>query len=79
MESNTYHHFRVFRVYRFLFWVLQGMVDGLLVACGNAQEGQADGSDLALAQGMEALNELRSMGWDEQVNATYPFACFLFA
>ena len=43
------------------------MVDSLMVACCNAQAGQTDDSDLALAQGQEALNELRDMGWDEAV------------
>lgn len=38
-----------------------------MVACCNAQAGQTDDSDLALAQGQEALNELRDMGWDEAV------------
>lgn len=43
------------------------MVDGLMTACCNAQAGQTDGSDIPLAQGQEALNELRDMGWDEEV------------
>lgn len=47
------------------------MVDSLMVACCNAQAGQTDDSDLALAQGQEALNELRDMGWDEAVRYTY--------
>lgn len=41
-----------------------------MVACCNAQAGQTDDSDLALAQGQEALNELRDMGWDEAVRYT---------
>lgn len=45
----------------------KGMVDSLVVACCNAQAAQADGGDLALAQGQEALSELRDLGWDEEV------------
>ena len=41
-----------------------------MVACCNAQAGQTDDSDLALAQGQEALNELRDMGWDEAVRCS---------
>lgn len=43
------------------------MVDSLVVACCNAQAAQTDDSDLALAQGQVALNELRDLGWDEEV------------
>lgn len=37
------------------------------MACCNAQAGEVDGSDLALAQGQEALNDLRDLGWNEEV------------
>lgn len=43
-------------------------MDSLVVACCNAQAGETDGSDLALAQGQEALDELRALGWNEEVN-----------
>lgn len=57
-------------------------MDSLIVACCNAQAAQTDGSDLALAQGQEALNELRDLGWDEEVRerggAGGACACCLF-
>lgn len=46
------------------------MVDSLIVACCNAQAEQVDGNDLALAQGQEALNDLRDLGWDEEVGGS---------
>ena len=52
------------------------MVDSLVVACCNAQAAQTDGSDLALAQGQEALNELRDLGWDEEVRVC---VCVVYA
>ncbi|CAM9879311.1 unnamed protein product [Ectocarpus sp. 12 AP-2014] len=47
----------------------EGMVDNLIMACCNAQAGEMDGSDLALAQGQEALNDLRDLGWNEELIA----------
>ncbi|CAN0446801.1 unnamed protein product [Ectocarpus sp. 12 AP-2014] len=47
----------------------EGMVDNLIMACCNAQAGEVDGSDLALAQGQEALNDLRDLGWNEELIA----------
>lgn len=45
----------------------QWMVDGLMIACCNAQadeDGQAGG---ALERGQWALQELRELGWEEKV------------
>lgn len=43
------------------------MVDGLMAACWNVQAGQTGEDKTALAEGKEALEDLRKLGWDEQV------------
>lgn len=51
--------------------LLKGMVDGLMAACWNAQAGQTGENKTALTEGKEALEELRKMGWDEQVRQRF--------
>ena len=48
-----------------------------MTACWNAQAGETDDHDTALAQGKEALDELGDLGWEPQVPWKHPlFAGF---